>query len=323
MVCTFSIERVTQVVNCLNSVRQQTLKPHQIVLDWTWDLTCHKYRSVFQESKPCRGLSEARNVGVKVAKGDIIVFIDDDATANSHWLSRLVENFHDEKVAGAGGYAKAVWENGRPQWFPEELDWIVGCNYGSGPAEKCHVRKPLGCNMAFRADAFKEVGPFKPDLGRIGDVLIGSEEAEFSIRLAGKIHSATIVFDPSSVVFHTVAKSRCSFRYLLRRSFYEGISKALIGRVQSRSTDTLFVERTYLRYVLRVSIPTRLMRICDWKKLSQFFAILASMLSVITGYFGEIEVAACRSRRTLAWVKSLIYTPLAPTLVYTKEIRGC
>jgi len=36
-----------------------------------------------------------------------------------------------------------------PIWFPEELDWIVGCSYEGLPKRRTYVRNPIGCNMSF------------------------------------------------------------------------------------------------------------------------------------------------------------------------------
>jgi glycosyltransferase involved in cell wall biosynthesis len=293
VVCTFSKERATQVLDCLESVKRQTLMPYEIILVLDPNLHLREFYSSRAPSDVSiltansTGLSEARNAGVQAAQGDIIAFIDDDATADRNWLRNLVDNFHDDKVAGAGGYAKAVWENGRPAWFPHELDWVVGCSHKGGPSKSCYVRNPFGCNMAFRELVFRKIGFFRSRIGRIGNALVGSEEAEFSIRLLSTVPSARIVFDPSAIVYHKVPKTRRSFRYLVRRSFYEGVSKALIGTMQSSTTDALFVERTYLRYLLSIAIPRRLMRIYEWRKLSQLFTILASMLAVFLGYLTE------------------------------------
>jgi glycosyltransferase involved in cell wall biosynthesis len=302
VVCTFSKERATQVMDCLASVKRQMLKPYEIILVLDPDLDLGSYSSrvpsgVSIIKAKSRGLSNARNAGVEAVKGDIIAFIDDDATADGNWLSNLAKNFHDGMVAGAGGYVKAVWENGRPAWFPEELDWVVGCSHRGGPSERRYVRNPVGCNMAFRKQVFRKIGLFRSGIGRIGNALIGSEEAEFSIRLSNAMPSARIVFDPSAVVYHRVAKIRRSFTYLLRRSYYEGVSKALIERAHPSTGNSFFVERMYLRYLLQVSVPGRLTRIYDWRKLAELFTILASMILVFSGYFAKSFTAKLVGQR--------------------------
>lgn len=50
-----------------------------------------------------RNLSESRNIGVALAAGEIVAFIDDDAYPDPAWLDRLVEGYDDDEVAAVGG----------------------------------------------------------------------------------------------------------------------------------------------------------------------------------------------------------------------------
>src|SRR5690349_7148849 len=59
-----------------------------------------RFRYVFE---PNEGLSNARNAGIKQAKGNIIVFTDDDLTVAPTWLGNLTAKLHDGRWAGAGG----------------------------------------------------------------------------------------------------------------------------------------------------------------------------------------------------------------------------
>jgi len=231
------------------------------------------------------GLSHARNAGVKEARGDIVAFIDDDAVADEEWLRNLVKNYDDPNVLGVGGLIKPVWENRRPIWFPEELDWVVGCSYKGLPEEKSEIRNPIGCNMSFRKEVFEKVGYFKSSLGRLGGRLIGSEEAEFSVNLIKSIPGSKIIYDPSAIVYHKVTKSRASLRYLIKRSFYEGVSKRLMKRIESNSTDILLVERQYVSYLLTVFVPSKLKRIYKLDSVCQLLTLALSVYMVLMGYF--------------------------------------
>jgi exopolysaccharide biosynthesis predicted pyruvyltransferase EpsI/GT2 family glycosyltransferase len=52
---------------------------------------------------PIRNLSLSRNIGIAMAAGEIIAFLDDDAIPEPSWLVDLAEAFHDPSVACAGG----------------------------------------------------------------------------------------------------------------------------------------------------------------------------------------------------------------------------
>jgi glycosyltransferase involved in cell wall biosynthesis len=197
------------------------------------------------------GLSSARNTAIERSRGDFIVFIDDDAIAHERWLARLLSTFEDPAVVGAGGHARPLWETPQPGWLPEELLWVVGCSY-SGLPESGAVRNPLGCNMAFRADLFQQLGMFNPSIGRLGSLPLGCEETEFCLRAARALPGARIALIAGAEIDHRVPAARASASYLLRRCYFEGISKALVRRLgDARSLET---ERRYLRH----SLPARL-----------------------------------------------------------------
>jgi glucosyl-dolichyl phosphate glucuronosyltransferase len=254
IVCAFATERVQQTTACVESVLAQRPRPGQVivVVDHNPQLLGQLRGQlptdvvvVANRGEP--GLASARNTAVQLSEGDPVVFIDDDAIAREGWLERLTSAFDNASVAGAGGQAVAAWEVQQPGWFPDELLWVVGCSYRGLPASG-PVRNPLGCNMAFRAGLFERVGLFDPAIGRLGSRPLGCEETEFCVRVAKAIPEAQIVLVDGAEIDHRVSQQRGRPRYLLRRCYYEGISKALVRRLgDTRSLDT---ERSYVRRTL-------------------------------------------------------------------------
>jgi glycosyltransferase involved in cell wall biosynthesis len=222
-----------------------------------------------------RGLSTARNTAIARSRGDYIVFIDDDAVAHDRWLARLLSAFDDPAVMGAGGHARPLWAEPPPKWFPPEFLWVVGCSY-TGLAESGSVRNPLGCNMAFRAEVFRNAGTFNPAIGRLGSLPLGCEETEFCVRASRVVPDARIALVSGAEIAHHVPASRASVSYLLRRCFFEGISKALVRRLgDRRSLDT---ERTYLRSALPARVKASIRR-----ALSGHIAEGAGLISALVG----------------------------------------
>lgn len=254
VVCAFSRARLEQAVACVESVLAQEPAPEQVivVVDHNDELL-----RILRERLPAsvelmpsqgqRGLASARNTGITASRGDVIVFIDDDAVARGTWLAHLLSAFEDPRVMGAGGHAVPAWEAEPPGWLPDEFLWVVGCSYAglprSGP-----VRNPLGCNMAFRAELFSRAGLFDPAMGRLGSRPLGCEETEFCIRAARVAPEARLVMVPGAEIEHFVPAARATPRYLLHRCYNEGISKAFVRRLgDARSLDT---EQTYLARTL-------------------------------------------------------------------------
>ena len=289
IVSVYSKERLPYVIDCIESLKVQTLLPIEVilVLDPDEDLVRFYQSRVAKDVRIVvsgnRGLSNARNAGVKHASGEIVAFIDDDAVADERWLERLVVVYNDPSVVGAGGFIRPLWEMHQPAWFPPELNWIIGCSYKGLPEHRANVRNSIGCNMSFRREIFKKVGYFRTDVGRFGKTLLAGEEPEISMRIRNHIPNSRIIYEPSAVVNHRVGRNRVSPRYVWRRSFYEGVSKAMMTDPKS-SDSSLSTESNYLGYLLRTAVPMRMRRIYSPKYLSQLMVLLFASAAVFLGF---------------------------------------
>ena len=261
IICTYSMERLQDTIDAINSILTQTYPNIETIIsvDHNEELL-PKLKELFPKNvsfafnNEVRGLSDTRNAGVKKATGDIIAFIDDDAIADKKWVEIMVSNYTNPNILAVGGKLVPFWGKDRPWWFPEELDWIVGCTYKGHPQNKTKVRNLIGCNMSFRREVFTRIGYFKQTIGRVGKVPLAGEEMEYCVRLLAAFPQGKILFDPKAIVYHKVDKQRESFKYILKRSYGEGVSKSIINK----STDKrkiLSTENTYLKHLFLKSIP--------------------------------------------------------------------
>jgi glycosyltransferase involved in cell wall biosynthesis/GT2 family glycosyltransferase len=259
VICAFTFDRLEVMGESLDSLRAQTLAPHEIILviDHAPELLEEARRRwpdvKLVANREKQGLSGARNTGVAEASGEVVAFLDDDAIAAPDWLQHLADAYADPGVLGAGGTVRPRWVEGKPGWFPAEFDWVVGCTHSGMPQELSPVRNLVGANMSFRRASLVEVGGFSHDLGRVGTLPVGCEETDLSIRVHQRWPEAEILYDPAARVEHVVPATRGKVRYFVDRCRAEGRSKAVLtGMVGSE--DGLSSERSYVRRTLPLGV---------------------------------------------------------------------
>ena len=260
VICAYTDKRWDDLVAAVESLRVQTHSPEEVILviDHNPGLAARVWREIPDvtcvENHGRQGLSDARNSGLAVARGDIVAFLDDDAEAEPQWLSLLAESYADPAVVAVGGFAEPDWAEGRPSWFPREFDWVVGCTYRGMPETASPVRNLIGCNMSFRREIFADLGGFTAGIGRLGTRPVGCEETELCIRIGQRRPGSVILFDPRALVHHHVPGSRGTWAYFRSRCYAEGLSKAvvaaLVGAGQGLASERTYTTRTLPRGVV-------------------------------------------------------------------------
>jgi glycosyltransferase involved in cell wall biosynthesis len=179
-------------------------------------------RTVFE---PVPGLSRARNRGIEAATGDVVLFIDDDASAPRGWVAaHLAAYDRDPGVVAAGGPVALTWPAGRPAWLGPVLEhWFSALDFGDEPIPWPRPHGPYGTNMSIRRPELLAAGGFSPALGRRGRSLLSSEERDLFARIAGH---GRIAYEPAALVLHRVLPDRISRRWVLRRGWAQGRSNA-------------------------------------------------------------------------------------------------
>jgi len=250
VICAYTEERWNDLTAAIESLRRQSLAPAEIIVAVDHNprlldrIQAHARDVVAVANRQTPGLSGARNSGIAAAGGEVIAFMDEDAAAAPNWLERLATGYISQRVLGVGGAIEPMWSSARPDWFPEEFDWVVGCTYRGMPRHASAVRNLIGCNMSFRRRVFESLGGFRDGIGRVGARPLGCEETELCIRLRQRWPTSIVFYEPSARVYHRVPASRARWRYFHARCYHEGLSKALVARLVG-SDDGLASERTY------------------------------------------------------------------------------
>jgi len=173
-----------------------------------------------------QGLSAARNKGIKEAKGDIIVYVDDDALVDTWYLRTYAEWFaaHPETMA-CGGAIEPLYETQEPEWMTPYTKALLTAwmNYGDKVREYPKGRYPGGGNAAYRKCVFEQVGLFNTALGRKGGNLMGSEEKD----IFDKMHALgmQVLYLPKAVLHHIIPQAKLEPDYFNRLTTQIGISE--------------------------------------------------------------------------------------------------
>jgi GT2 family glycosyltransferase len=174
------------------------------------------------ETRP--GKCRVQNRAIAAARGENIACLDDDlAVADGYVVA--VESFfsaHPEFAAMKGRILPAEDPIAKAGTMAPYLDLPIA-DHGDGAIE---VRGVLGANMAFRAAALRQVGPFDE---RLGPGAAGhEEETEISQRLRGA--GLRIGYAPQALVWHEVDASRADRERFIRIARERGYCRMLHER---------------------------------------------------------------------------------------------
>ena len=175
---------------------------------------------VLEEQRP--GKSNAVNCALCVARGDLLMLLDDDVTVDPQWLVKHIEAYEQTEFAAIQGRILAGKDfEGRPADPSRLREYNIPLsNYGE---QVTIIRGLTGTNMSFKREVFERVGLF--DL-RLGPGASGfSEDTEFSsrIRKAG----FKIGYTPHAIVYHELNPARYGPAYNRDVEFRKGVSRSV------------------------------------------------------------------------------------------------
>ena len=215
------------IVACLQSLYAQTTHhSFEIILidssmDGTGDLVETLFPRVnlhrFKERKFC---GDARNIGISVASGDIVAFIDADCRAAPGWVDNIIKA-HDSPHLAIGG----TISNGNPEskvgwaaYFTEFSKWMPGI-----PGKM--MSDIAGANISYKIEAFKKYGRF----------IQGTycSDTEFNWRIGR--HGYQLQFEPSIMVYHRNIEQLSTF---IRHEVFHGLCFARV-RIRAHSFSTM------------------------------------------------------------------------------------
>lgn len=229
--------RPSYLEQCLESLLTQSIDAQEceiIIVDNSTNEETHAlYREKYADiphiqyhRSPTASGNIARNVGVTLAKGSCVAFIDDDAVANPGWVRTIIDLFErmPENVACIGGESDIIFESPRPFWLSDELLPYLGqLSYGHHPRKLAHGEMLFGLNIAFRRTALEQSGMYD-GLDRKPGTLLSNSEYPMQIALQQKGYERWYI--PDMRVHHHASADRLQPMWMLRRLFWQGVSDA-------------------------------------------------------------------------------------------------
>ena len=169
-----------------------------------------------------KGKASALNSGLRSAKGEVIVVIDDDVVVHPLCLTKHLEAYRlTNFYAIQGPILPGVDVNGNPA-SPDKLREynIPHIDYGE---QICEIRGLTGTNMSFKREVFAKVGFFD---ARLGPGAAGfSEDTEYSMRI--RRAGFKIGYTPHAIVYHELNPDRYGRQYNRMVEYRKGLSRSL------------------------------------------------------------------------------------------------
>jgi len=178
-------------------------------------------------SEPQNGLAYARETGLLAAKGEVAVFLHDDALADPHWLEHLLAAFKETGADAIGGRVEIDWEVARPYWLSEELLETLG--YFAPSRVRIQLDESTSfnsCNFAVKIEALRAIGYFSPLLSKSPNTPLSAEMDDLCRRLRDAGYA--LWYEPEAMVVHRAPAVRLTRPFFVGRAYWQGRSEVLL-----------------------------------------------------------------------------------------------
>lgn len=163
--------------------------------------------------QPVKNISLTRNKAVLEAKGELILFIDDDGFAEKKLISSYLYCMSKYNADAIFGQVVPYYDEGVPVWIKQGF-FFERLVQKSG--EKSRFTRTTNCIV--KTDLIKQFKePFDPAYG-----LTGGEDINLFAKL--KKQGANFIFCAEAIVYDFVPLERANLRWLTRRYYRAGIT---------------------------------------------------------------------------------------------------
>ena len=206
-----TFNRASLLEECIISILKQSYTDYEIIVidDGSTDNTLEilgKYAQVYKQKiifveQERKGPAAARNKGISLARGEIILFIDDDVVTDKDWIKYIISDFSQPDVGIVGG-----------RTLLKRLDKFNVLYYDNGFSASANPSYIPTNNAAFLKEALNKVYDFDSRF-----IYPGLEDADICLRIR-KI-GYRLKLNNNAVVYHY---ENYSFKGWLEKNYQYG-----------------------------------------------------------------------------------------------------
>lgn len=182
-------------------------------------------------AEPSLGQTAARHRGAREARGEVLLYLDDDVEVSAGWLETLVAAFEDPALGLAGGPSIPLFTGSVPPWLWDFLQptpyggWSCGWLSLLDIGQTVEAIDPVwlwGLNFAIRRRVLFELGGFHPDLVPPA-VQRWQGDGETGLGYRARASGVRCAYLQDARVRHLIGADRLTPGYFERRAYYQGV----------------------------------------------------------------------------------------------------
>lgn len=250
---TYNSEKyISRVLHAL--YERNTCIPSQVIIvdGESKDSTVKKAREYPVEifSNPKISAADARNIGIKFSKGDIIAFTDSDCVPDKNWLKNIFRRFkNNPELVGTGGKMLPLKPKNNIETFSANVFLNEIMKFPKQifkPLEKFLPGSFITANCAYRKESLIKVGGFNEFFKNNG------EDIDLFWRMIDKF-PGNLLYDPSIIVYHSFPDS---YIKLAKKYFQYGIASSKLAKFHLKTPSIdLFVYKKLLKHFIKLMNP--------------------------------------------------------------------
>ncbi len=193
-----------------------------------------EFLPIYCVSEKQQGHSASRNAAVEAARGELLIWTDDDVLVDSNWLSAYWDAFqYQSEISFWGGVIRPDFESPPPSWV--ESNWEICSRLFAIRESKAMLEPmtathlPFGANFAIRTPIQRQQ-LYDVEFGRSGQSMRGFDEIDVLRRLMEKGHRGG--WCPEAELQHCIPRERVSLDYVKR--YFQGQGETLAYRGETR-----------------------------------------------------------------------------------------